>query len=337
MPALELTFDLRLPAWATAARTDLYRAALDICAWADEHGFQATSIGEHHTTDDGYLTSPLVLASAIAARTKKLQLRMILLAPFYNPLRLVEDLHVLEILSDGRALPVISGGYRPAEFDMYGIRLEDRLNVMEETVELIKNASTGEPFKYRGRRIDCVSPVPQRPIRVLMGGSFERVLRRAAHTRADGVRPADYKHTEWYRDELRKLGKPDPGPVPTYGPTYLHVTRDPEKTWEQVGRHVFHWTQSYAKYSAERNRSGQMSAAYVGGDNVDALKSNPNFQIVTPEQCLEYAATYGPSDILRLAPLAGGIDPQLAWENIDLFEKEVLPHLQVSFNPRLVY
>lgn len=337
MPALELTFDMRLPTWAKTARTDLYDAALDICAWADEHGFQATSIGEHHTTDDGYLPSPIVFASAVAARTKKLQLRMIILAPFYNPMRLVEDLHVLEILSRGRALPVISGGYRPAEFDMYGLRLQDRLSVMEEMVELLKNASTGEPFMYRGRKIECVSPVPEQPMRVLLGGSFERVLRRAAHTRADGIRPAEYKLAEFYRDELRKLGKPDPGPPPKYGPTYLHITREPEKVWEQVGPHVLHWTQSYAKYSAERNRAGQMSSAYAAGDSVSALKENPNFQVLTPEQCLEYAASYGPNDILRLAPLAGGIDPKLAWANIELFEKEVLPHLDVTFNPRLLY
>jgi len=175
-------------------------------------------------------------------------------------------------------------------------------------------------------------------MRVLMGGSFERVLRRAAHTRADGIRPAEYPHAEWYRDELKKLGKPDPGPYPKYGPTYLHVTKDPEKAWAEVGPHVAHWVQSYAKYSAERNKTGQMSSAYqANGDGVEALKANPNFQIVTPEQCLEYAATYGPNDILRIAPLAGGIDPKIAMANLDLFEKEVLPHLDVSFNPRLLY
>lgn len=337
MPALELTFDMRLPTWASTKRTVLYDAALDICQWADEHNFQATSIGEHHTTDDGYLPSPVMLASAIAARTKKLQLRMIILAPFYNLMRLAEDLHVLEVLSGGRALPVISGGYRPAEFDMYGIRLEDRLSVMEETVELLKNASTGEPFMYRGRKIDCVSPVPEQPMRVLLGGSFEKVLRRAAHTRADGIRPAEYKHAEYYRDELRKLGKPDPGPYPNYGPTYLHVTRDPDKAWEQVGPHVHHWIQSYAKYFVERNKKGQASSAYQAADDIESMKKDPKFQIVTPEQCLEYAATYGPNDILRIAPLAGGIDPKIAWASLDLFEKEVLPHLDVTFNPRLLY
>jgi alkanesulfonate monooxygenase SsuD/methylene tetrahydromethanopterin reductase-like flavin-dependent oxidoreductase (luciferase family) len=337
MPALELTFDLRLPTWAKVARTDLYSAALDICAWADERGFQATSIGEHHTTDDGYLPSPVMLASAIAARTKKLQLKMIILAPFYNLMRLAEDLHVLEVLSGGRAIPIISGGYRPAEFDMYGIRLEDRLNVMEEAIELLKNASTGEPFMYRGRKIDCVSPVPEKPMRVLMGGSFPKILRRAAHTRADGIRPAVYKDAIHYREELKKLGKPDPGPYPEYGPTYLHVTRNPEKAWDQVGPHLLHWMQSYASYAAERNIKGQLIAAYDGGNTIEKLKANPIIQIVTPEQCLEYAANYGPKDILRFAPIAGGIDPKVAWENLTLFEKEVLPNLDVSFDPYLLY
>lgn len=337
MPALELTFDMRRPAWAGVSQRDLYDAALDICAWADEHGFQATSLGEHHTTDDDYLSSPLVMATAIAARTKKLQLRMILLAPFYQPLRLAEDLHVLEILSNGRAMPVISGGYRPAEFDMYGLRLEDRLNIMEETIEVLKKAGTGEPFLYRGRKIDRISPLPAMPMRVLVGGSFERVLRRAAHTLADGCRPAEVHQYDIYRDELRKLGKPDPGPAPKYGPTFLYVTHDPGKAWEQVGPHVLHWTQSYAKYAAERNRKGQMAAMYTAGGSVEELKKSPNFQIVTPEQALEHASTYGPNDTLRLAPLAGGLDPKVAWASIDLFEKEVLPHLKVNFNPRLLF
>ena len=335
MPHLELTFDMRLPSWAETPQRELYEAALDICAWADGNGFQATSLGEHHTTDDDYMSSPIVMASAIAARTKRLQLRMILLAPFYQPLRLAEDLHTLEILSNGRAIPIISGGYRPAEFDMYGLRLEDRLNSMEETVEVLKSAGTGEPFNYRGRQIARVSPLPVRPMRVLMGGSFERVIRRIAHTRADGCRPAEYPQYEWYRDELKKLGKPDPGAPPRYGPTFLYVTDDPEKAWEQVGPHVVHWIQSYAKYSAERNRKGQMSSAYLGGD-LENLKSNPNFQVVTPEQALEYADTYGENDILRLAPIAGGLSPKLAWANIELFEKKVLPHLKVNFNDRIL-
>ena len=337
MPCLELTFDMRRPSWVSTPLTDFYSAALDICAWADANDFQAVSLGEHHSTDDDYLSSPLVMATAIAARTRKLQLRMILLAPFYHPLRLAEDLHVLEVLSGGRCLPVISGGYRPAEFEMFGIRLEERLAVMDETIEVLKKAGRGAPFRYRGREIERVSPVPEKPMRVLIGGSFEKVIRHAAHSLADGCRPGEVPAYEYYRDELSKLGKPDPGPAPKYGPTFLYVTENPEQAWTTIGPHVLHWTQSYASYAAESNRAGRMNPAYKAGDTVEALKQNPNLQVLTPEQCLVYAASYGPADVLRLAPLAGGLDPKFAWAGIELFENKVLPHLDVNFTPNLLF
>ena len=342
MPALELTFDMRRPTWADVALPELYAAALDICQWADEHGFQAVSLGEHHTTDDSYLTSPIMMASAIAARTRKLQLRMIILAPFYNPVRLTEDLHVLEAISNGRALPVISAGYRPAEFDMYGLRLEDRLNTVIETINFIKTAGEYKPFSYRGRQIDLVSPVVTPPPRVLAGASYPKVIKKLAHSLADGCRPGEVDLYHHFREERLKIGKPDPGPGPgKYGPTFLYVTHEPERMWPIIAPHIIHWVQSYAQYAEQRAQRGgdklKINHNYKPAATVDELRANPNYQIVTPEQCLELVKSYGPDDVLRLAPLAGGLSPKLAWDNINLFEREVLPHLDVQFNPRLLF
>ena len=87
-----ISFDMRAPDFGAPAK-DLYAAALDQCAWADELGFDFVGIGEHHATDDGYLPSPIVFASAVAARTRHILLRpSVLLAPFYDPLKLAEDL-----------------------------------------------------------------------------------------------------------------------------------------------------------------------------------------------------------------------------------------------------
>jgi len=341
MPALELTFDMRRPSWSTIPLEDYYQAALDICAWADERRFQAVSLGEHHTTDDDYLPSPVMMAMAIAARTKNIQLRMIILAPFYNVLRLTEDLHVLEILSKGRALPVISGGYRPAEFDMYGLRLEDRLNTVLETIEFIKKAGLNKPFNYRGRTINRVSPVVDTPPRVLMGASYPAVLRKAAHSLADGCRPGEIDLYPHYQQEMVKLGKTAPGPVPTkYGPTFLYVTHTPDKAWPIVAPHVDHWVQSYAKFAQERAERGgavKVNWNYAPDPDVEAMKKNPNYKIVTPEECIALAETYGPDDVLRFAPLAGGLDPKLAWESLELFDKEVLPHVDVRMNDKLLF
>lgn len=341
MPALELTFDMRRPKWADTPLPDLYAAALDICQWADEHGFQAVSLGEHHGTDDSYLTSPVMMASAVAARTKAMQLRMIILAPFYNPVRLAEDLHVLECISNGRSLPVISAGYRPAEFDMYGLRLEDRQNTVIETINFIKTAGKYEPFDYRGRHIELVSPQITPPPRVLAGASYPSVIKKLAHSLADGCRPGEIELYKYFRDERIKLGQPDPGPGPAkYGPTFLFVTHEPEKIWPLVAPHIIHWLSSYADYARQRAERGgelKINHNYKPALTIEELRANPDIQIVTPEQCLALADSYGPDDVLRLAPLAGGLPPKLAWENINLFEREVLPHLDVQFDPRLMF
>ncbi len=97
-----ISFDMRAPSFGAPAG-DLYAAALDMCAWADELGFDVVGIGEHHASDDGYLPSPLVFAAAAAARTRRIKLRpSVLLAPLYDPIKLAEDTAVLQILSRGR-------------------------------------------------------------------------------------------------------------------------------------------------------------------------------------------------------------------------------------------
>ena len=65
---------------------------------------------EHHGSEDGYLPSPLILASAIAARTERLALSLILMLPFYDPVRLAEDMAVLDIISKGRASYILGSG-----------------------------------------------------------------------------------------------------------------------------------------------------------------------------------------------------------------------------------
>ena len=157
-----LSFDLRAPDFGAPAR-ELYAAALDQCAWADDLGFDTIGIAEHHATDDGYLPSPLVFAAAAAARTRRITLRpSVLLAPLYEPVKLAEDAAVVQLLSAGRLVLAIGAGYRPAEFAMFGVRREHRRRLYEEAIEVLRRAWTGEPFEYRGRPVR-VTPVPDPP------------------------------------------------------------------------------------------------------------------------------------------------------------------------------
>ena len=88
---LTIVYDMRAPEFGAPA-PELYAAALDQVAWADDLGFDVVGLGEHHAAQDGYNPSPLVLAAAMGARSQRVRLRTsVLLAPLYDPIKLAED------------------------------------------------------------------------------------------------------------------------------------------------------------------------------------------------------------------------------------------------------
>lgn len=333
--SLELVFDMTLPRGMGGSLHHHYSATLDICAWADGLGFESLNLGEHHGTDTNYLSSPIVMAGAIAARTRKTQIRTIVLAPFYNPLRLAEDLAVLSLVSGGRAFGVLIAGYRAAEFDMYGIRLADRANAMEEVVDVIRHAWAGEPFTYRGRTIEIVSPVPAPRPRLIVGGATPLMARKAAQMDV-GFSPATKPGLfDLYREELVARGKVDPGPLPKEAPGFLYVTEDPEKAWTEIGAYALAGTQMYMKWMS--GTATKFNNRYPAVQTLDELKKSPAHAVVTPEQCIALLSGLGDHTRLRWQVMPHGMPPELAWPSLVLFEKKVLPHLDVSFHDNLMY
>jgi alkanesulfonate monooxygenase SsuD/methylene tetrahydromethanopterin reductase-like flavin-dependent oxidoreductase (luciferase family) len=93
-----------------------------MCAWAETRGAVMAVLSEHHATADGHLPAPLILASAIAARTKVLNiLAAAAVLPLYHPVRLAEDISVQDNLSRGRVAYVFGIGHRPEEYEHIGV------------------------------------------------------------------------------------------------------------------------------------------------------------------------------------------------------------------------
>ncbi|CAN5826751.1 hypothetical protein BH09ACT7_BH09ACT7_28230 [soil metagenome] len=146
-----LRFDMRAPA-SGAPAPDLYAAALDMCAWAETRGAVVAVLSEHHATEDGHLPSPLIMAAAIAARTDQL---MILLAatvlPLYDPVRLTEDMCVLDNLSRGRVTYAFGIGHRHEEYSQLGVDPSQRGRIADENLELILRLLQGGPIRLGDR------------------------------------------------------------------------------------------------------------------------------------------------------------------------------------------
>lgn len=329
---LVMIFDMRSPAFG-APRRELYAAALDCAAWADDIGFDVIGLGEHHLAEDGYNPSPLVLASAMAGRTRRIRLRSsVLLGPCYDAVRLAEDVAVAQLVSGGRFELGLGFGYRPAELGMYGRTVAERFEYTCRLTQFLKQAWRGEPFEWDGRP-GRISPVPEPPVPILFGGSAPKVARAAAHI-ADGFLVPLFPPACWepYRAECLALGKADPGEYPRQGPTFLWVSEDPERDWAWIAPHALHVLDSYSRWT--REAYGKPIGPYAGGMTPETLRESGAYKVLTPEQVVALAKDLGDYSSMYLTPLFGGIDPARAWTMLRLFEREVYPHLPRGACPR---
>lgn len=326
MAYLALRFDLRNPPLAATSMQDRYRAALDMAAWADGLGFGSVTLSEHHGSDDGYLPSPVAMAAAIAARTETIRINIAaLVASFHDPLRLAEDLAVVDLVSGGRLDVVITNGYVAREFAAFGQPLSARARRTAETVAVLRQAWSGEPFEFRGRSVR-ITPLPAQPggPPILLGGSSEAAARRAARI-ADGFTPSTPEVWKYYRDELVSSGRPDPGPHGGGDTGFFHLAVDPGDGWRQIGPYALHETNSYGQWMAD----GGVGAAggYVPMTDVEALRGSGQYRVLTPEELLRQLRDAGPAGVAVFHPLMGGIPPDIGWSSLRLFEDEVLPKL----------
>jgi alkanesulfonate monooxygenase SsuD/methylene tetrahydromethanopterin reductase-like flavin-dependent oxidoreductase (luciferase family) len=319
-----LRFDMRAPHFGAPAG-DLYQAALEMCEWSDAHGFGQVRFMEHHGSDDGFCPSPLIMAGAAAARTHRIVSRVsALIVPLHDPVRLAEDIAVVDQIARGRLQIVLGAGYVPSEFAMFGRLLSERAALMEDGIRCLLDAWTGESFTYRGRR----AVVPLRPHRrprppLFLGGSSAAAARRAARL-CDGFEPTSPELFDVYLAECAALGiEPGPRPRPKIAGRFLHVTEQPDRLWQQLGPHLLHECQSYENWLAEAGSSGGVTRTL----NVADLRASGAYHIVTPEECLALARRLGPTGQLEFHPLVAGADPEIGWSSLRLFQEQVMPAL----------
>jgi alkanesulfonate monooxygenase SsuD/methylene tetrahydromethanopterin reductase-like flavin-dependent oxidoreductase (luciferase family) len=322
MVHLILRLDMRSPGFATPSER-LYAAGLEMAEWADRQGFDEVMLSEHHGSADGYLPSPLVYAAAIAARTERVRLRLsALVLPLHDPIRVAEDVAVLDQISRGRIELVIAGGFLPSEFEMFGRSLAERGRRVEEGVALLKQAWTGESFRHQGRSVRVTPRPVQRPHPpILLGGSSAAAARRAARI-ADGFVPVVPEVMPAYLEACRRLGT-EPGRSRVLGPPFLHVAEDPDAAWARIAPHALHETNSYGRWYAEGGTAGPYQAI----EDADALRASGNYPVLTPEQCAALIRGLGEGAWLFAHPLMGGLDPELGWESLELLVSKVLPAL----------
>ncbi|MFJ3596610.1 MULTISPECIES: LLM class flavin-dependent oxidoreductase [unclassified Streptomyces] len=306
-------FNLVEPGATPVSLSARYRAALEMAAYADEHGLDTVQTEEHHGVANSWLPSPFTFAGAVFGATRRIAVTVsAAIGPLHDPLRLAEDIAVLDLLSAGRLVTVAGIGYRPEEYERAGVAWGRRGRLQDELLETLLTAWTGEPFPYRGRTVR-VTPCPYtRPHpALLVGGSSRAAARRAARLGLPLFPSAHLPELEaYYREQCTAHGTEGFCMMPAERTPLLHVSEDPERTWALHGEHLLHEARTYASWQSGDIRSAVRSAATT----VSELREEGVYRIVTPDELAGMKA-----ESLVLHPLCGGMPVEEGWRSLRLF------------------
>jgi alkanesulfonate monooxygenase SsuD/methylene tetrahydromethanopterin reductase-like flavin-dependent oxidoreductase (luciferase family) len=258
------------------------------------------------------------------------------LAPLHHPLRLAEDLAVVDQLSEGRLDVGVAPGYKPEEFATLGVPKGERGARTDETIEILKLAWRGEPFSYTGKhfRFDNVTVLPppaQRPGPPLwIGGSSLASARRAARHGAgfmpdSGATPDIYGA---YRSGLAATAGPGL-PVPPRVATnrVLFAAESREKAWELCGEHLLYQFNKYRQWFSDAG-----DADTHGAEATDpAVLSPEHYFVGTPDDIL--AAISDSQQRLGYEELVfwarpPGMPAAVSTASLELIARHVLPALR---------
>jgi probable F420-dependent oxidoreductase len=317
----------------------VYDETIQIAVDAERLGFGSVWTTEHHFVDDGYMPSLMVVSAAIAAKTERIDIGSgVLLAPLHHPLRLAEDAATVDLLSHGRLLLGLGLGWSEVEFEAMGAKMSQRGAAMEEILQILPKAWSGRPFQHQGDVYQypelAVRPTPTGKIPVLIGGSAEPAIRRAARL-ADGIFSnapiAKFlEQVEWVQDELDKTGRA-PADFRIIHYSVLFPADSEEAAWAEGIPHMWPMMWKYSDMEASASRPGPPPEAPPPTDRVrEILESRATFagaaeKIVDQLNQVREAAGVGVDFVAR------SYFPTMVYQQqLELMERlatEVAPHV----------
>ena len=211
-----------------AGWTPLYAEALELAALTEESGLASIWVSEHHFVGDGHLPSLLPMLAAMAARTSHIKVgTALLLAPLIDPLRLIEDAHVVDQISNGRLILGLGLGWRDEEFEVLGVPQNQRVRRLVDFIAIARQASRGELVALPdGRGMPYVTPsaVHANGVPLWIGALAEPAIRRAGQI-SDGFMATEVTPDElaeqvgWANEAHRAAGRTDPLTISLHLPT----------------------------------------------------------------------------------------------------------------------
>ena len=332
--------DFRCPPGADYSLADVYAQTMEQIALLDRLGLDLVWFSEHHFVEDGYLPNFVPVAGAVAAVTTNMRISTdIALLPFAHPIRLAEDMAILDQLSAGRMELGIGLGYAPHEFRAFGIPRSRRVSLTEECIDILKLAWADDgdgTFSYAGKRYHF-DDVPVTPRPVQPGGpplwlastspaSVARAVRYDTNLLPQGARSIVL---DGWRDQTRAAGR-DPERYRIGIIRSVLVTDDPERDWPPIREAERYRMRVYGRFFEEAGLGGR--GAF---EETDRIPQRPIVGNV--DQCVDeltaFITEYGLTDVVSWGS-APGLQPAFFTPMMERFATEVVPRVRAALATR---
>ena len=339
-----LIFSLQVPPGSGIPWQEPYQDMLTCLPRAEELGYTSSFQVSHHAQKDGLCPGPLVACAGAAAVTNTMRIGTgVLLVPLYAPLKLAEDVVVLDNLSNGRFIFGVAPGYVASEFEAHGIPREERIGRFEEALDLMTLAWTEETFSFNGKYFNVPETrLTPRPVQnphppIWYGVSAPGSLRRAARRNAIQIMSPRHgpeeliEHFAPYEAEANRIGWEIPE-RPVMRSVFIAETKQKAEAIAAPALNYL-FTELYGAASAAGDRvlksaDGSIITAkdQVGFDTFKNryIIGDPDFAI---EQLSLYEKAVNPSEVSCWMHLPG-IKGSDAMSSVELFAKEVMPHFK---------
>jgi alkanesulfonate monooxygenase SsuD/methylene tetrahydromethanopterin reductase-like flavin-dependent oxidoreductase (luciferase family) len=319
----------------------LYQERLRLIAAADEAGFAAYHLAEHHATPLGCAPSPGVFLSAVAAKTKRIHLGpLVYLLPLYNPMRLVEEICILDQLSDGRLEVGVGRGVSPFELAHFNVNFLQSREIFEESLKIIVSGlrdhqitHKGEYYHFSGAPIE-IRPKQEPNPPFWYGASSPEGLQFAARHGMNivtgGPNPMVQATAAVYR-ELREKHRDTPSDLnphlktPTVGALRHFYVADTDQQAEAVSRPAY--KAFYANITKLFRDFGMVPTIFT--DDIKLARAHQAAIVGSPATVRDAIAVYFEQtgcNYLVLSFAWGSLTYEQSRRSLDLFAAEVMPH-----------
>ncbi len=327
-----VAFDFRNPPDSGLSLPELYASCLEQIRAVDSQGYDSVWVTEHHFVEDGYIPSFVAVAGAVAAATQRVQISSnVLLMPFHHPVRLAEDLAVLDNLSNGRMMLGVGLGYAHHEFRAFGVNRQHRVSLTEEGIEILQRAWREDRFSFHGKRFQfddvALRPRPVQPggpplwVAAMSEAGARRAARLGAHLLPQGRRSVVLD--PWLEELAARGGRPEDYRVGILRP--FVVTDDRERVARQVLAGERYRMKLYEKWLSDAGDQEVLHSA----PSPDAIPQN--LIIGTAEQVGDeieaFTSRFGITDLITWGA-SPGVPPGIFRESLERFAAEVMPRFR---------